>query len=200
MTLQRTGALVGAILAWLIASHTFAGFTSVRHKVVRTPMAASGAQLRVPIQADPALDGLRAPFAAISRIRNDGTLPLMVRVAVDDREICAAEVAPGRSQRLDCAVRGPWSGAGHHSVLFSSASPAYTVEYFELATHHGALSPGPANAIVVPAGSPASHPSSVWHLLAILFLLALSMASVRHPRLPRAVSAVHLALTVWLRP
>lgn len=187
------GALAGAILAWLVVPHTFVEFAPVRHKVVRTPVAASGGQLRVAVPADPSLESLRVPFAAISRVRNDGTLPLAVKVAVDGREICAAEIAPGRSRRFDCAIRDSWSGPGDHSVLFSSGSAAYTVEYFELATHHGALTPGPRDAIIVPSGFP-SESSSAWHLFGMFALLAMSVASVRHPRLPRAVSAVHLAL------
>lgn len=190
------GAVVAAILTWLLAPHTYAEFTSIRQKVVRAPVAASGGQLLVPVPEEPSLGELRTPFAVISRVRNDGTSPLTVQVAADNREICAAEIAPGRSQRIDCAVRDSWSTSANHSLLFSSASPAFTVEYLELATHHGALSPGPGDLILVPVKSPAFERSSVWHLLEAFALLMISIASVRYRGLPRVVSALHLALAV----
>src|SRR5262245_40793999 len=189
-------ALVAAILAWLIAPHTYAEFRSVRQKVVRTPVAASGGQLLVPVPQEPSLGELRTPFAAISRIRNDGTSPLIVQVVVDGRSICDADIAPGRSKRVDCAVRDSWSGAESHTILFSSGSASFTVEYLELATHHGALSPGPGDAILVPVDSRAFERSSVWHFLEVFVLLMLAMASVRYRGLPRIISALHLALAV----
>ena len=190
------GALVAAILTWLVAPHTYSVFMSVRHKVVRAPVAASSGQLLVPVSPEPSLGELRAPFAAISRIRNDGATPLTVQIAVDGREICAAAIAAGSSQRIDCAVRDSWSGTENHSLRFSSVTQSFVVEYVELATHHGALSPGPGDAILVPVGSKAFDRSSVWHLFEVFVLLMLAMTSVRYRGLPRAISALHLALAV----
>jgi len=189
------GALAGLLLAWLIAPQLFSEFRSVRKKVVRDAIEATGNQLRVPLPAEVALETLKSPFAAISRIKNTGTQPLHVRVAVDAEELCVADIPAGRSQRIDCAVRGAWSGREDHVVLFS-ADGSFTVEYFELATHYGSLTIGPRNVIVVAKGFSGFERSSLWHVLAILALVTLSVWSVRERSLPTFVSAIHLTATV----
>ena len=197
MSRTRTiaGVLVAAILAWLVAPHLFAEFASVREKVVRTDLAATGEQLRVPIAPDAALENLRAPFSLIARVRNEDARSLVMRIALDDREVCAAEVPAGTSRRIDCAVRESWTGRASHSALLSTTSPRFTVEYLELATHYGALTPGPRNLIIGPSGFSASRPSSAGHVFAIFVLFALTVWSVGDRRMPAVVSVVHLALT-----
>lgn len=192
--------LAGALIVWLITPLLFAEFASTREKVVRTPVSAEDGQLVVPIPAMASLARLQSPFAVIARIRNDGTEAVTVRAAADDHEICTVELPVGTSRRMDCAFRGPWDGGSAHTLRLSSASrsPRFTVEYLELATHFGALTPGPRNLIIGPAGFSAFRPSGAGHVVLIFVLLTLSAWSFRDARLPRAVRILHTTVTAIL--
>ena len=67
------GVLAGALIVWLITPQLFNRFSSIREKVVRTPVPAEGGQLSVSIPARASLAHLQSPFAVIARISNDGT-------------------------------------------------------------------------------------------------------------------------------
>ena len=196
--MKLAAGVLAAALAWLISPYLFAEFAPVREKVVRTEIAASAGQVRVPIPDAAALKNLRSPFALIASVRNDEAAALVIRIAIDDHEVCAGEVAAGASRRIDCAVRDPWTGGPGHSVLFSTTAPGFRVEYLELATHFGSLTPGPRNLIIGPTGFRASRPSSTWNAVVVFVLLMFSSWSVLDRRLPRIVSAVHLGLTVMV--
>jgi hypothetical protein len=192
------GALAGVLAAWLVAPHLFAEFASVRVKVVSDAIVATGDTLRVPVPAGAAFENLRDPFATISRIRNDSTRTLTIRIAVDDHEPCLAEISPGRSHRVDCAGRGAWRAGADHAVVFSGTAHGFAVEYFEVATHYGAITPGPRHIIVGPAGFSGSRSPSTWFLVAIGALVAASTWSLRAPHLLAPFSALHLAFTAMV--
>ncbi len=185
---------IGLALAWLVSPHVYGQFPAARDKVVRSPVPVTAPALRVPIPRDPIFESLRPPFAAISRIRNDSASTLVVSIALDDVEVCRTEVAPGASRRIDCRVSQFTPSPASHTVVFAGSGMPYTVEYFELATHHGALTPGPRDLIVAPKGTSGFRQASPGHLLLIWFLAAMAIASVRHRALPRWASIIHLVM------
>ena len=192
MRARVAAAGISLALAWLVSPHVYGQFSAARGKVVRSAVPVTVGALRVPIPSDPIFESLRPPFAAISRIRNDSASTLLVSIALDDVEVCRAEIAPGASRRIDCRVSLFTRSTASHTVVFAGSTTPYTVEYFELATHYGALSPGPRSLIVAPLGISGFRPASPGHLLLVWFLAAMAIASVRHHALPKWLSTIHL--------
>lgn len=200
MTRQRLigCALAGLSFAWLVSPHLYREFGSARRKVVSEPVTATDVVVRVPLADDPAYRSLRTPFAVIARLKSGEETPVNIRLTLDGREICEAEIAPARSRRVDCAVRNAWTGEGPHEVRFVGNRPGYVVEYLELASHFGAITAGPRHLIIGPAGfrpARAASPSLI-SLVAVLF--ALSFLSLSHPAFPRFLVRAHQVLTAGI--
>jgi hypothetical protein len=188
------GVLAAAVFLSLIAPQLFREFSAVRIKVVETAVPAASARVEVPIPPEQALNYLQTPFALIARVRNDGTSPLEVRVALDDAAPCSAAIEAGGTGRIDCPVPGAWIASASHKATFSANSSQYTVESLELATHFGAITAGPRNLIIVANGFKGFRGSSINRMAVIALLLVLSAGSLRDRRLPTVLSAVHLGV------
>ncbi len=197
MILRQTLAAAGvsALVLWLVTPKLFAEFSPVREKVVRGTIPASGERLAVPVVVNAYLKRLRPPFAVISRVRNRAASPLVIRVTLDDQELCSARIPPGESRRLDCAVRRPWPDVENHTIALIGSSPDYALEYLEVASHYGALSPGARDLVIGPTGFSGLRHPPVWHLALIFGLLMLAARSAldRQPS-RKLVSVVHLVL------
>ena len=159
-------------------------------------MTVTAGTLEVRVSVGRVFQGLRPPFAAIGHIRNDAMTPLVVSVALDGAELCRTEIAPGTSRRVDCRVELPLLEAQSRALVLSGSATPVTVEDFELATHHGALTPGPRDLIVVPEGASGFRPASWAHFLLVVFLVAASVGSVADGRLSRWLSTVHLVIVL----
>ena len=190
--------LAAALLIWIIAPHIYDEFPGARVKVVRGPMPAAAARFEIPIGVRPTLARLQPPFALIVRVRNDGSSPVMFTIELDGYARCSEEIAPGKSRRLDCAVRDNWIGDADHAAVIVGGDAPFTVEELELATHHGAISSGPKDLIVVPEGFSAYQPASVWQLGLVFLLMCSAVLSVWRPRsvYRRWLARSHLALTI----
>src|SRR5580765_6070748 len=173
------GLLVAGLLTWLILPHVFGEFFSTREKIVRSPLTVEARQFRVAIPAGAAIDGVAPPLAAIIRLRNDAASTLAIRIDLDERHMCAADIPPGVSRRLDCVISGPSLEPREHTVVFDASAEPYTIESLELATHFGALTPGPRNLIVGPAGFSGFRGPTAAHSVLIFILLAFSAWSQR---------------------
>ena len=181
------------MLAALVAPRMVIDFTSVREKVVRSPIHASGPILTVPVPAGTPAAALVPPFATISHIRNGSDLPLSIRLSVDGREICAASIGARSTQRVDCAFRGVWDGGAVHTVAIAAGAPGFALEYLELATHYGALTTGARDLIVVPRGAAVSHKAPFYASGWIFALLTLAISSIGMRLTSNALRVVHLA-------
>ncbi len=132
------GALTLAALAALVFhTHTFVAFRPIRAKVVQAPTAAAAGVVRVTTAGFPQLKELRPPFALVARIKAPTGAPGRVAIAVDGVPVCERGVAGGAARRIDCAVAVPWSPAADHEVTLVGPQTAWSLEYLELATHHG---------------------------------------------------------------
>lgn len=170
--------LAAALLTWIVAPHIYGEFPGARVKVVRGAMPSSAARLDIPIGVRPTLARLQAPFALIVRVRNDAAVPATFTVELDGQTRCAEEIAPGASQRFDCAVRENWAGGADHAASVIGGATPFAVEELELATHHGAISSGPKDLIVVPDGFSAYQPASIWSLGVVFLLMWTAVLSV----------------------
>src|ERR1700687_2989387 len=154
--LTRYGILRAAVLAGLAAlvlyTHVFVKVDRVRVKVVQARIPATAGLVRATTVWFPEANALRPPFALIARINrpSPGTSPFSI--AVDGAPVCKRDVAGGGTRRVDCAVGGGGSWTIEHEVTIQGPPTAWTLEYLELATHHGNTD-GAHYLVILPASS-----------------------------------------------
>jgi hypothetical protein len=184
-------AVVGASIACLIlATRTFATFTPARVKVLRAPIIAARQEiLRVSIPDLPDVAGLRPPFAVITRITNRSGGRADFAIRVDGQPACDAAVPAGATARVDCTFAGAWTSSRDHDVTIASAATAWTLEYLELATHHGAAG-GPQHLVVLSAASTQfERPGVAW--IAVAALAVIGLLLIPAGPMPRALAIAH---------
>jgi 4-amino-4-deoxy-L-arabinose transferase-like glycosyltransferase len=194
-------ALVGAGLAALIfQTHVFVAFHPVRVKVVQAPVRAPAGVVRLGTAGVPGVAELRPPFALIARIRSSAGGASLFAVTVDGAPACERRAAAGTARRIDCAVNAGWRAGADHEVTVEGPETPWTLEYLELATHHG-NSTGAQTLLVLPgASSLYGRPwlgcsIAVWMALAGLLLVPASRPKARGLRVAyRAAAAVIVAL------
>ena len=165
MRLRRLveAALLAGLAALTLATCVFFAFDAIRIRVVREPMPANAGVVRV-TTSDVRAGRFPPVVALIARIRNDSDASQRFSIEAGDQTICDAEVGARTARRLDCAVETAATAVSGPSIVIESASRTqWTLEYLELATHHG-RSTGALHALIVPAGSTAygrPHPATV---------------------------------------
>src|SRR5262249_47031635 len=162
-------------------------------RVVKDQIAATAGRVGLPI-APAKLRGLAAPFAVVANLHNESASPAAIAIRLDDRDVCAPIVPAGRSMRADCQFAGPWDPAIDHQASFSSESASWTLEAFELSTHHGSNAAF-VRAYVLPSGSHAYGTPGVL-TCAALWLLVFALLLVRPPAMPAAVRIAHRVVVV----
>ena len=188
-------ALALATLAALVFhTHVFVAFHGVRAKIVQAPIAVADGLVRVTTAGYPQLRDLRPPFAVIARIKAPSTDRLRIRIAFDGLPTCERTIAGGASRRVDCAVTAGRGAAADREVIVSGPSTPWTLEYLELATHHGNATGALTVYIVPPASSAYDSPAVGWTLLLWAGMAALLLWVAPHT-MSRRVRLAHLALT-----
>jgi hypothetical protein len=188
MKKQRSvvGAIVLASLAALVLStHVFVAIDHVRVKVLQAPVAAGSGIVRATTAGLPEVNALRPPFALIARINHDSTGTGTFSIAVDGAPVCERSVAGGNSRRIDCAITGAWNPAADHALRIQGPSTGWTLEYLELATHHGNTS-GVHHVVVLPASSDRYvRPGPGWVIVAWLLVFSAVLLLPAPPPAPR---------------
>jgi 4-amino-4-deoxy-L-arabinose transferase-like glycosyltransferase len=165
-------ALVLASLGALVfQTHVFVAFQPVRVKVVQSSAGASDGLVRVTTAGFPGARQLRPPFAMIARVKAPAGPASRLAIAVDGEPVCERDVNGGASRRIDCAVAVPWDPAADHQVTIQGPSTTWTLEFLELATHHGNSS-GALTLFVVPRGSGTRVPPAAGWTIAVWLVLA----------------------------
>jgi hypothetical protein len=179
--------LLATLLALVIATRGFDQFNGVRSKVVTTTKPAVGGAVDLLVDNRGKAQTLRPPFALIARISNDTADTASFSIDVDGRGACEPQVAPHtKASRVDCAVTGVWDIGRSHEIVIRSAAANWSLEYLELATHHGNTN-GVHAIFVVPAGSRSfSRPSVAVIVSSWLFMIGLFLLPFPD-RMPRAV-------------
>jgi hypothetical protein len=180
------GAIVLASLAALVLStHVFVVVDHVRVKVLQAPVPAGSGIVRATTAGLPEANALRPPFALIARINYPSAGTGTFSVAADGAPVCERSVAGGSSRRIDCVIAGAWNPASDHALVIRGPSTGWTLEYLELATHHGNTS-GAHYLVVLPAAS--DHyvrPSLGWVIVGWLMVFAAVLLLPAPPSLPR---------------
>jgi len=193
--LTRAQILRASVLAGLAAltlsTHVFVAVDRVRVKVLQRPIAATVGLVRATTAAYPQVNVLRPPFALIARINSASAGTSRFSITVDGSPVCERDVAGGGSRRVDCAVVGAWNPTIEHDVAIQGPPTAWTLEYLELATHHGNTG-GAHYLMVLPASSGRYvRPGAGWVAAAWLMLLAALLLLPAPRPLPRWIERLH---------
>ena len=165
--------------AWLTRAYT--DFTPLRFKVVETPIAAASGRVTVTTAAFPDVRTLPPASAVIARIKTDAAPSTSLTIAIDGRDICRRSLGGPGSHRVDCASNAAWDASGEHSVSVSLEG-AWSLEYLELATHHG-NSFGFNTFFVVPSEASHQHAPTLMSTFALgLVVFALFQYKPSYPR------------------
>jgi len=183
--------VLASLAALMLSTHVFVSVDRVRAKVIQAPTPASAGRVQATTAGIPEVKALRPPFALIARINSAtaGTAPFSI--TVDGSLVCERDVAGGGPRRVDCAVDREWSPAIVHDVTIQGPPTEWTLDYLELATHHGNTG-GAHYVMVLPASSSRYvRPGAGWVAAAWLMLLA-AMLLLPAPRpLPRWIQRLH---------
>jgi hypothetical protein len=190
----RAIALSGLAIV-VLTTHVFVDIDRIRVKVLQAPAPATAGVIRASTAGFIEANQLQPPFALIARINSPagGTNPFSI--AVDGMPVCERDVAGGASRRVDCAVAGEWNPAIAHAVSIQGPSTAWTLDYLELATHHGNTD-GAHYLMVLPESS--SHyvrPAISWVIATWLMLIALLLLPAPPP-LPRWIRLLYRIVAV----
>ena len=186
--------IVASLAALVFHTHVFVAFHPVRAKVLQAPIAAVEGVVRVTTAGFPQLKGLRPPFAVIARIASSEPGTARVRIAFDGSPACERDVAGGATRRVDCAVTAGGGAAADREVVVSGPSTPWTLEYLELATHHGNATGALTVYIVPPASTASLSPAAGWTLLLWVVVAAILLWVAPHS-MSRRVRLAYLALT-----
>jgi hypothetical protein len=184
--------LLASAAAVFFATRVFVGFEGVRIKTVRQPTPAVDGQIALHL-ADDKFRALAIPVALVARIRNDSSAPQEIVFHVDGHRVCAATIPANAARRVDCAIKSGWPVQPDHDLSVAGARVPWTLDYLELATHHG-HSTGYFQGLVLPADSHLfDRPSRFW----IAFVwIALALLLLLEPRgfVSRAAGSVYALL------
>src|SRR6267378_2836601 len=132
----RALALAG-LAAFALSTHVFVAADRVRVKVVQAPTRPIAGLVRATTAGFPQANALQPPFALIARINFHSAGVSPFSIAVDGAPVCERYVSGGGPRRVDCAVAGEWSPTIEHEMAIKGPPTAWTLDYLELATHHG---------------------------------------------------------------
>lgn len=186
LTLAAAGAVV---LCTVLATRVFVAFEGRRAKLVKTSVESVNGLVRIDTSVDHRVASLPAPVAVIASIRNTGATAEAVSLHADGRFICDAVIPPATSRRVDCVAADGWALRGDHSIEIRGANSAWTLDYFELASHHGSSTRGLYLLVLPDVATAYVHAGPVLIALAWVVIVAVWIVPVRRPWSSAAVNA-----------
>jgi len=154
-------------------------------QVIQAPIAAIDGRVRATTANHAAVNALRPPIALIARINSASAGTTGFSIKVDGSLVCERDVAGGGARRVDCAVDREWDPTIAHDVAIQGPPTAWTLDYLELATHHGNTS-GAHTLMILPASSGRYvRPGVGWVIAAWLGLVAAMLFRTAPRALPR---------------
>jgi hypothetical protein len=186
-------AVLASLGALLLFTSAFATIDRVRVKLVETPVPAVAGTASVPTAGFDDVKALRPPFALIARSSGASA----VTIALDGVPVCQRAVSSGNSQRVDCVVTGEWNPAVDHTVAIHGPTTPWTLDYLELATHHGNTGIHSAHYLVIlpVASDHYVRPGLVWLLGTWLGVFAALLLLPAVPPMPRWLRYVYTAVS-----
>jgi len=131
-----------ALLSTVLATRVFVSFDGLRAKLVRASVPAVDGLVQIETSFDRRVASLDAPVAVIASVSNAGGTPETISLKADGHPICEAVIPPNATKRMDCTAARGWERRGDHAIEIRGASSDWSLEYFELATHHGSSTRG----------------------------------------------------------
>jgi len=194
---------LGAICAAVLWSRVFVGFDAVRLKVVKEAQAAAQGELRVTVPPSPRFERLTAPVVLITKLRNPGAQPMTLAVSMEGARVGTVTLAPGDDRRVDVVVPNGRTVRGGEVLTFTArdeapdtahANTAWSLEYLEVANHHGS-SRSVFPFYIVPHATQAYDPPGL--LLIVCASLAIMFFAARGESMPRT-RARQIAHNAWV--
>jgi hypothetical protein len=165
----------------VLATSVAVRFEPRRLKIDVAPVVPISGRVTIEIASTPDSGDLEPPFAIIARLHGASENSQPFAIQIDGTSVCRPTVAGGASRRVDCASSSRWTGMGRHTVVVASAIPNWTLDYLEVATHHGATRN--YDLIVLPAQSRRyDRVGFIWIAFAWFALSALLLAPNPLPR------------------
>jgi hypothetical protein len=187
-------AVLSGLAALVFATGVFVASDRVRVKVIVTPAPASAEQVRLTTAGSSEVNELRPPFALIARIKPGSAETASYAITVDGAPVCTREVTGGDASRIDCRVAGAWNPTIEHSIAIDGPQTPWTLEYLEMASHHGNTD-GAHTLLFVPRGS--RHITLPhWSVILAVWLIVFLLLLVPTPPLPRAFRVVYIVIAV----
>ena len=172
-----------AVLCLVLATRVFVAFEARRAKLIKTSTEPVNGLVKVDTSFDGRVAFLGAPAAVIASIRNTSAVTETVSIVADGRSLCDVVIPPVSSKRADCVAVEGWTARADHIIEFRGASSAWTLDYLELASHHGSSTRG-LYLVVLPdvadAYSRFTHAGPLTIGLVWLTIIAISFVPVRH--------------------
>ncbi len=166
--------LLATAFSALFATGVFVDLNGARVRARDLPASPQGGTVRVTAGGGRSRE-LIGSLAVIVHVQNGSSRPQHFAIAVDGEQACQAEIAANRTRRIDCATRSTVS-AESHDVTVTGPPGDWTLEYVELATHHGRSS-GVLTAFILPRESTHyERPAIGWTIpvwLGLTFLFAI---------------------------
>lgn len=186
-------ALLASGLCAVLATRVFVSFEGRRVKLIRSPVIALEGVVGFNTAVDRRTAALAAPVAVIASIRHHQGSSAVFSIYVDGRRVCEVGIPAGISQRVDCSVNGGWVRRPDHVVDVRGPLADWTLDSFELASHHGSSTHGVPLVILPDAATGLLWPPPVTVAVAwVLFTLLLVVPAPSH--WPRALTLLHRGL------
>lgn len=182
--------IVAAIAAgWFTFARAYTSFEPARLRLIATPTPVATGTFVIggPMADDEG--ALAPPFAVIGRAGGSQS-PQTARVTLDGQPLCEVAIDAGDPRRFDCVMRGSWTTTSEHTLTIEGTA-AWSLDYLEIATHHGRAR-DVLDLFIVPPGSTA-YTRSAWPA-AIVGLFVGLLVLVTPTTMPRRIRHVHVAL------
>jgi hypothetical protein len=190
-------AALSAALCLVLASSVYVGFRPFRLKALQEPLTAVDGRVRIGPELLREAGALPAPFALIARLQHDAPASERFEIRFDGHPVCKPSLRPGASTRIDCAIFETWTATSDHEVTVDGPRTAWTLQYLELATHHGATRH--FELLILPWSGSYERPGVGW--MAVLWLgIAAALLLPRPPAVPRWIRVLHVAARtlIWV--
>jgi hypothetical protein len=175
---------LAAVAVGMLAARVEPRVERIRHRVVTTPVPASGTTLIVQLPELPRLAGTHA--AIVARLRGSSAAARIV-LSLDGTPVAETTIPAARERRIDWSFVAP-AGQGHH-LAFTGDLAGWTLSYLEIANIHG-FSRGFIDFAIVPASRRHPPVAPGW-LLILAGLGALALAPRRDWPAPGPIRILH---------
>jgi len=195
-----SGLLLAALCGMVLWGRVYLDFDGVRLKVLQASRPAVGGTVSVTVPESPRLARLAAPVVIIARVRNAGPRAEPIAISLAGVPLAAVTLAPGHDRRIDIVVPDEHRVHAGDVLTFAGAGAAvWSLDYLEVANHHGSSRSILSFTIVPRATQPSVSPgvmliASVTIAVALLVPYGMPLLRMRRIRLAQIALTSIVAL------